>query len=203
MKNELIAVAKKEDIFKEIPYQEGIIQYDYNIIHNIVKYQKESIRHLAELDYSHKQIVSYIVFMHNQDIFLMERSQKSSEQKLKNKFSLGIGGHLNKNDLQKDILYWGMREFEEEVNYIDLSVIKPIAIINDESNDVGKLHLGIVYIMNGDTPQISIKSELKSGQLIPFEACFDYYDKLEPWSQLAINFIKKNYSNKIFYNKIF
>lgn len=190
MKNELIAIAKKEDIFKDIPYQEGIFQYDNNIIHNIVKYQKESIRHLAELDYSHKQIVSYIIFMHNQNIFLMERSNKSSEQKLKNKFSLGIGGHLNKNDLQKDILYWGMREFEEEVNYIDTAQIEPIAIINDESNDVGKLHLGIVYIMQGNSNKINIKSELKSGQLISIHKCFDYYDKLEPWSQLAIDFIQ-------------
>lgn len=128
--------------------------------------------------------------MHNNAIFLMERGSYSSEQKLKNKFSLGIGGHLNKEDLEKDILLWGMREFNEEVNYTDDFKIEAIAIINDESNDIGKLHIGIVYIINGTSNNITIKSELKSGKLIPFEECLHYYDRLEPWSQLVINCIK-------------
>jgi predicted NUDIX family phosphoesterase len=191
-KNELIAVATKENIFKNIGYQNGFIEYNANIIKNIIAYHSQSPRHLAELDYSHKQIVSYIIFMHNENLFLMERSKKSSEQKLKNKFSLGIGGHLNTTDLQKDILYWGMREFEEEVHYTNTFKITPIGIINDDSNDVGKLHLGIVYIMAGTSDKISIKSELKSGQLISINNCLNHYDKLEPWSQLVINFITQS-----------
>jgi predicted NUDIX family phosphoesterase len=56
-------------------------------------------------------------------------------------------------------------------------------------NDVGKLHLGIVYTIKGSCNTIRIKSELKSSQLTPINDYLNYYDKLEPWSQLVINFI--------------
>ena len=124
----------------------------------------------------------------------MERSPNASEKKLKNKLSIGIGGHLNKNDLKKDIISWGMREFHEEVNYHDSFEIKLIGFINDESNDVGKLHLGIIYLMQAHNNKINIKSELKSGKLISLDECSKYYDQLEPWSQLGINFIKNKNS---------
>lgn len=194
-KSELIAVATKNHIFKNIDYQEGIIPFDITIINNIKLYQTECVRYLAEEDYNFKQIVSYIIFMHEDNIFLMERSNKSSEQKLKDKLSLGIGGHLNKLDLAQDTLLWGMREFNEEVNYNNDFKIKLVGIINDESNDIGKLHLGIVYIMQGINNNISIKSELKSGRLISISECLTFYERLEPWSQLVINFIKNNYFN--------
>ncbi len=192
-KNELIAVAQKNDIFKNVEYQEGIFPLNIKVINNIKIYNKEHIRYLAEEDYNFKQIVSYIVFIHRNNIFLMERSDTASEQKLKNKFSIGIGGHLNKEDLNKDLLFWGEREFQEEINYEDNLKnlnIKPIAIINDESNNIGKLHIGIVYIIHGASNKISIKSEMKSGKLVSLNKCYKYYNHLESWSQLTLNFLK-------------
>jgi predicted NUDIX family phosphoesterase len=199
IKNELIAVATKENIFKNIKYEEGFIPPNENIINNIVLHHTQLSRHLAELDYTQKQIVSYIIFVYQENIFLMERSKNSCEQKLKNKFSLGIGGHLNKTDLQKDILLWGMREFNEEVNYTNDFRIELLGIINDESNDIGKLHLGIVYLMKACSSKITIKSELKSGKLISLAECLSYHDKLESWSQLVIDFIKNKNTKNLFY----
>ena len=190
IKKELIAVIKKDILFEKTQYREGIFNYDFKIIHNITQYQEEMARYLAEEDYNYKQIISYIVFTHENSIFLMERSPKASEQKLKNKLSLGIGGHLNKTDLAKEINSWGTRELYEEINYHDDFYIQPIAMINDESNDIGKLHFGIVYLMHAQSNTISIKSELKSGKIITQKKCLiDYYDRLEPWSKLVIDFI--------------
>lgn len=193
-KNELIAVVAKEKIFFNTKHENGFFEYSDLIIENIKSYSINYIRDLAEINYDYKQIVSYIIFYNNKNIFLMERSNNASEEKLNNKLSIGIGGHLTLLDLNKSYLDWGMREFYEEVDYYDNFNIKLIGIINDESNNVGKLHLGIVYLMSGDSDQIKINSELKSGKLISIAECLSYYDKLESWSQIMIKFLNNQKS---------
>ena len=122
----------------------------------------------------------------------MQRKSSASEQRLKNMYSLGIGGHIRKEDITgKNIIDWAKREFEEEIDYNGAYTIQSLGIINDESNDVGKVHTGFAFIMHGTSDQIKIRSELKEGRLVTLEECEQYYDSMETWSQLAFKFLKQ------------
>jgi len=62
----------------------------------------------------------------------------------------------------------------------------PLGILNDDSTEVGQVHLGIVLMLVGNSAQITVKSELQSGQLLPLPDCLDYVPYMETWSQIAL-----------------
>ena len=123
----------------------------------------------------------------------MQRRANASEKRLQNKYSLGIGGHIRQEDMQKKSIFtWAQREFHEEVDYQGNFAIKPLGILNDDSNAVGKVHLGFVLLLYGDSDNISIKSELKSGKLVSLAACITSVNSMESWSELVLNHLKNN-----------
>ena len=86
-------------------------------------------------------------------------------------YQLGVGGHINKEDgdENKDILETGMmREWNEEVDYKGNFIEKKlIGLLNDDTNPVEQVHLGLVYNFTGDSPDISIKeTEKMEGRLV-------------------------------------
>jgi predicted NUDIX family phosphoesterase len=118
----------------------------------------------------------------------MQRKKDASEQRLQSKYSLGIGGHMRYEDLQEgpDLFSWAKREFEEEVAYEGTIEIAPLGVLNDDSNDVGKVHLGLVLMVIGDSDKIKVKSELASGTLMNLSECLDHVPKMETWSQMVL-----------------
>jgi predicted NUDIX family phosphoesterase len=144
----------------------------------------------AENNPSYKQIIPYLVFTYNGFIFLMQRSDKGHEKRLHSMFSLGIGGHIREEDMVgNSIVDWARREFHEEIAYTDSCTFEHIGILNDDSNDVGRVHAGWIYLLRGTSPHISIKSEFASGRLVPFKECQGYYPRLEPWSQVVFDYL--------------
>ena len=62
-----------------------------------------------------------------------------------------------------------------------------IGFLNDDSNEVGQRHLGLVILLKGDNGKIAIHgNEHKSGQLMSMEACFEKLDQFESWSKIAL-----------------
>ncbi len=149
-------------------------------------------RSIMEQDPSYKQIIPYLVFTHEGRYFIMERHAKASEQRLKSKLSLGIGGHIRKEDMEgASIFDWARREFHEEVSYSGDFTIKPLGILNDDSNDVGKVHIGFVFLLEGTSSEISVKSELQSGTLATLDECLQSKDRMETWSQFVIEHLAR------------
>ena len=147
-------------------------------------------RSRAETNPAYKQIIPYLIFSHSEKIFVMQRKTTSSEQRLAQKFSIGIGGHIRQEDItSNNIFTWAQREFNEEINYNGKKKVTNLGILNDDSNDVGKVHLGIVLHITGDNDQISIKDEHKSGILLSLDECMALYDQMEPWSQICLQFL--------------
>lgn len=144
-----------------------------------------------ETDPRYKQIIPYLIFKHGDRYFLMQRQSQASEQRLKNKYSLGIGGHVRQEDLSGNatIFDWAKREFHEEVEYRGNLQIKPLGVLNDDSNDVGKVHIGLVLLVEGDSPAIRVKSELKSGILLTHKECTAYFDAMENWTQIVFKYL--------------
>jgi predicted NUDIX family phosphoesterase len=169
----------------------GIKPIDMQELMKLITAHKEfHPRYLMEEDERYKQIIPYLIFMHNEHIFLMQRHAQATEKRLQNKYTIGIGGHIRKEDLEgQSIIDWARREFEEEVSYTNTLSITPIGLLNDDTNPVGRVHIGVVFLLQGTSDQIAIKSELAQGTLVPLSDYSLYQERLETWSQLAWDFI--------------
>jgi predicted NUDIX family phosphoesterase len=159
-----------------------------SILATIVQYQESMQRSLAENNQAYKQIISYLIFTFDGQLFVMQRKNKPNEQALANKLSIGIGGHMTQTDIQGQTLFdWVSREFEEEVTYEGNLQMHTIGFLNDDTNEVGQRHLGLVILLKGDNPNIAIHgNEHKSGQLMSMEECFEKLDQFEAWSQIIL-----------------
>lgn len=148
-------------------------------------------RYLVEEDPEIKQIIPYLVFWYKEKVFLMQRLSSHTDKRLADQFSLGIGGHIRKEEfLGRDIFSWARREFGEEVDYGGNFTIAPLGLLNDGTNSVGTVHAGLVLQLVGNSPEIKVKGEHKSGQLSPLKECEKYYDRMENWSKIVFDSLK-------------
>lgn len=103
-------------------------------------------RRHAETDSEMKQIIPYCVLLRPGEVFLLRRRPKGGESRLFHLQSIGVGGHINPVDREGDPLAAGLeRELLEEVAIDGDWDATPLGIINDESQDVGSVHFGLVY----------------------------------------------------------
>jgi len=191
---EEILVVKRSVLFPQTAWQ-GIKTVDFaTLLPLIARNQEFHPRFLMETDPTYKQVIPYLIFTHAGRYFLMQRHKQASEARLQSKLSLGIGGHIRKEDMTStsNIVEWAAREFHEEVNYAGTLEIEPIGILNDDSNDVGKVHVGFVLLLHGDSDEISIRSELQSGELVSLTECLEKKDRMETWSQMVLDWLSKN-----------
>jgi predicted NUDIX family phosphoesterase len=189
--DEHILVVKRDTLFPDGAWQ-GLRAVTFEEYIPLIEQHKEFLpRSVMETDPKYKQIIPYLIFTHKDKYFLMQRQAKASEQRLKNKYSLGIGGHIREEDItSKSIIEWAQREFEEEVSYQGSYNVRPLGILNDDSNPVGQVHVGFVLLLEGNSPAIKVKSELKSGELLSFKECDSYYENMETWSQMVLDFLR-------------
>ena len=151
-------------------------------------------RELAEDDPTHKQIIPYAIFKHCDKFLRYLRGKKSGEQRLASKSSIGIGGHINQDDfnsssLEKDTYLTGIeREINEELiincDYNNL----PIALINDDSNDVGQVHLGVVHLFDLESDQVEAgEANIENLEFLSSDDLLREKDNLESWSQICVD----------------
>ena len=190
--DEQILVVKREYLFADESAWHGLKDVNFDQYLQIINDKKEFLpRALMEADPTYKQIIPYLIFKHEDTYFLMQRKSDASEARLRNKLTLGIGGHIREEDMSDSSLFsWALREFHEEVEYAGNLNVKPLGILNDDSNDVGKVHIGFVLLLEGDSPAIAIKSELKSGNLVSFAQCKTQKECMESWSKFVVEFLK-------------
>ena len=145
----------------------------------------------VENDNSYQQIIPYIIFNYNDKYFLYRYLKKAGEQRLLNDYIVGIGGHINKEDVKEgeDILEAGRdREWNEEIEYNDPLEKELIGILNDDRRPVEAVHLGLVYLFTGSTPNISVKEKDKmTGQLYGPEEFAEKAGNTEGWAPIIYN----------------
>ncbi len=145
-------------------------------------------RREVEEDPGYQQIIPYVLFRHGERHLLTKRLKASSERRLRHLYSLGVGGHINPEDVAGgDPVISGMRrEWEEEVAYSGSFEVRLLGLIHEESAPVGRVHLGVVYLIDGDTADITIRETDKlSGELLTLEQMRIYYLEMESWSQIV------------------
>ena len=166
-----MAVPVKE-LFKD-KYFEGFLsneEYDYDkIIHEKYEFVK---RGPAETNFEMKQPIAYCILVNPElkKVYFYQRGsgENYNEKRLAGKISIGVGGHIEKQDVEDPLLGSAVREVKEEVEYNgNLSEPKILGYINDDSEEVGKVHFGIAYIFETDSTVIKPKDvEMFDGELI-------------------------------------
>lgn len=154
--------------------------------HGIFKRRRE-----VEQDPSLKQIVPYLIVRHGSRLFLFQRSDSGGEARLFGKYSIGVGGHINRTDVEgaADIISAGLRrELEEELVIHSTWRARPVGVLNDDTNSVGQVHFGLVHVVEVDTPAVRVReSEALSGRLADKNEVLGLRDQMETWSQLILD----------------
>src|SRR3954451_23607955 len=97
-----------------------------------------------EVDPSFKQIIPYLVLRDGERYFLMRRTKAGGDARLHDRYSIGVGGHLNPGD--RDLAGGLRREWQEEVSADFEPAFELIGLLNDDTTDVASVHLGAVYV---------------------------------------------------------
>lgn len=176
--------------------------YDSDLWQQVQESTRFVPRSQAETDASLKQIVVYAIVKCGKSYLAYRRTPRGQEERLKSKHSIGIGGHVNARDLEQRALVGSKdkpefllkavwREIEEEIS-LEARPLKPpilVCFINDDSNEVGKVHFGTVWILEVDEPKVALRREAGIGELRfmqPHELTGEK-EKFESWSQLLID----------------
>jgi predicted NUDIX family phosphoesterase len=142
----------------------------------------------VEDDPSWKQIIPYLVLRDGERLFLMKRTRAGGDERLHERYTIGIGGHVNPGDA--DVLGGLRREWREEIAADFEPEFQPLGLLNDDSNPVGAVHLGLVYTADAAGRPVAIRETDKlSGQFATLDEVAAVADRLETWSALMFDFL--------------
>ena len=146
-------------------------------------------REAMERDPAFKQLIPYLVLRDGPRYFLMRRTRAGGDERLHDRWSIGVGGHLNPGDGGLD---GGLRrEWSEEVEADFVPTFRLLGLLNDDSTDVGKVHLGAVYEADAAGRPVAIREtdKLTGGFAEPGEVAAVAPD-LETWSRLVFEHLE-------------
>ena len=146
-------------------------------------------RSQMEQDPSYKQIIPYLVLRDGPRYFLMQRTTAGGDPRLHNRYSIGVGGHLNPGD--GGLLGGLRREWEEELVAGFVPEFRLIALLNDDTTPVGAVHLGAVYLADAAGRPVTIRETHKlTGRFASASRVAAVADRMETWSQLTFEFLE-------------
>jgi predicted NUDIX family phosphoesterase len=146
-------------------------------------------RPVMEADPSHKQVIPYLVLRDGPAWFLMQRTRAGADQRLHDRFSIGVGGHLNPGD---DGMRGGLRrEWREELAADFEPEFQFVGLLNDDDTDVGSVHLGAVYVADAAGRPVDVRETHKlSGRFATTADVEAVRDRLETWSALVFDALR-------------
>jgi predicted NUDIX family phosphoesterase len=141
-----------------------------------------------------KQLIPYVIMRCGNKYLTYLRGKRAGEKRLVGNRSIGIGGHINPVDdmsllgFRETYLNAVKREVEEEVNLQTSYTNRIVALLNDDSNEVGRVHLGVVHLWTLDTEDVT-KKEQMINQLtfMSIAELMEVRDEMETWSQLCLD----------------
>jgi predicted NUDIX family phosphoesterase len=151
-------------------------------------------RSSAETDSSLKQIIPYALIVAGDQILRYRRGKSSGEQRLVAKYSIGIGGHMNDQDeglfaLDHQAYLAGVqREIDEEIQVPVPRSHRIVGLINDDSTEVGQVHLGVVHIVELAAPEaVKRESAITQVEFLTRTQLRTERELLEGWSQICLD----------------
>jgi predicted NUDIX family phosphoesterase len=145
----------------------------------------------AEQDKRYKQLIPYVLIICNGRILRYRRGKGGQETRLHGLYSVGIGGHISDEDhglfSQSAGYHDGMRrELMEEVA-VEAAKDAAVAVINDDSTDVGQVHFGVVHIMHvASEATAGGRSGIVAPEFVPIEQATKEASQYESWSRFCL-----------------
>lgn len=137
-----------------------------------------------ERDRRFKQVIPYLVLRDGCRYFLMRRTRAGTDERLHDRWSIGVGGHLNPGD--GDLGGGLRREWAEEVEADFTPEFRLVGLLNDDTTDVGSVHVGAVFVADAAGRAVAIReTEKLSGAFAEPEAVAAVSGDLETWSRLV------------------
>lgn len=153
-------------------------------------------RGAAETDPSLQQIIPYVVVIRDDTLLLLQRTTQQTETRLHNLYSIGVGGHINPGD-EHDAAAVGehpfmgglTRELHEELELSGaLAEVNVLGLINDDTNDVGSVHLGVAVEAVADGIEVTIReTEAMTGRFVTLAEAQALREGMESWSQYLLD----------------
>ena len=142
----------------------------------------------AENDPSWKQVIPYVALRDDDRIFLMRRTRAGGDERLHERYTIGVGGHVNPED--GDIFGGLRREWAEEIDADFMPDFQPLGVLNDDENAVGAVHLGLVFAADAHGRPVAIREKHKlDGSFATLTDVDAVADRLETWSALLFTFL--------------
>jgi predicted NUDIX family phosphoesterase len=201
--DEMIIVAKREAVFHNETRTFQGVQTDKEEVARIVEAISSTYEVMrrgdAEENPAYKQPIPYAVMRKGQEVFMYRRLAGGGETRLHDKLSIGVGGHMNDSraatTFQEVLMENLRRELEEELMIESSSQeINFIGLINDDANEVGRVHIGLLVMIElsaNAVVEVREKDQLEGKWVLVDELlATDTYEKLESWSQIATNSLK-------------
>jgi predicted NUDIX family phosphoesterase len=155
-------------------------------------------RREAENDPAYKQIIPYALIAFEKRVLHYVRGKKAGEQRLVAKGSIGIGGHMNETDeslfaMDEQAYRAGVeREVNEEIKIDTPFEDRIVALLNDDSTEVGRVHLGIVHIFKLKEPNVQKREAMITGlTFLTKEELMARRQSLESWSQICLDSLER------------
>ena len=146
-------------------------------------------RAAMEIDRSWKQVIPYLVLRDGPRYFLMQRTQAGGDARLHDRWTIGVGGHLNPGD--GDLAGGLRREWREEIEAGFEPAYTLIGLLNDDTTDVGSVHLGAVYVADAAGRPVGIReTEKLAGSFAEPREVAAVVERMESWSALVFEHLE-------------
>ncbi len=197
--NENVLVVKRE-LFDELGSFQGLSFEPEKYLKAILSRGSNFFipRPEAENDPAYKQIIPYALIAFGETVLHYVRGKKAGEQRLVAKGSIGIGGHMNESDeslfaLDEQAYRAGVeREVNEEIKIDAPFEDRIVALLNDDSTEVGRVHLGIVHIFKLKEPNVQKREAMITGlTFLTKEELMARRESLESWSQICLDSLER------------
>jgi predicted NUDIX family phosphoesterase len=143
----------------------------------------------VELDRAWKQVIPYLVLRDGPRYFLMQRTQAGGDARLHDRWTIGVGGHLNPGD--GDLAGGLRREWREEVRAEFEPEFALIGLLNDDTTDVGSVHVGAVYLADAGGRPVAIRETDKlAGAFAGAAEVAAVVELMESWSALVFDHLE-------------
>jgi predicted NUDIX family phosphoesterase len=184
--DELVFVAPRDAVLNDDGWY-GLQSADLDaFLATIERHGRFEPRPAMEADPGFKQIIPYLVLRDGDRYFLMRRTRAGGDARLHDRWSIGVGGHLNPGDQDLD---GGLRrEWSEELVASWIPEFRFIGLLNDDTTPVGQVHLGAVFVADAAGRPVSIREtdKLSGAFATPAEVAAVAPD-LETWSRLVFD----------------
>ena len=197
---ELVFAIPSDELWKLITYEEkGLIKENSEALKRIVQNGLFRKRSELEEDPSFKQVIPYAIISYNESFCLFKRTSRQTEKRLHNKFSLGVGGHMNPGNLKESneqyLINELKRELFEEVKLLNGCLIEDIefiGFINDDTISVGRVHIGLLYnIRVSDKNVVINETDRMTADWIDKPDLAEFYEGMETWTKIIFDYYIK------------